>query len=163
MEPILSAIGDTLRAQAQLFTNAIHGLSHEALHWTPGPNTNSIASLTKHAWTDVRRLVGTGAGIEVERDRPSEFRASDLDVGAHEQMVQQGLAEAIKLLSSVEPDTYDIQAMVAGEPVPLTRGHFLIVAIQHTQEHLAQVLLTRQLWEAKHGQETPENVDGYRV
>ena len=91
--------------------------------------------------------VATGAPMP-ERDRPSEFRATVADPEELRTTVDRMSGECRALLEGVEgfePAT-SWTSPTGGEV--RTRGWALLHALEHLREHVAQALLTRQLWAA---------------
>jgi hypothetical protein len=63
----------------------IRGLDAEALNWTPGPETNSIAVLVTHLLGSEMEMWRIVRGLPSDRDRASEFVVHPLDVAELEQ------------------------------------------------------------------------------
>lgn len=166
MDPICAAALATFETQAQRFGAVIAGLRDEALNWRPGPETNSLAVLVVHTWNSARMWTARAGGQEVARDRAAEFRA--VATGAELRAVLDGaIGEVRACVAALDPATFGqevagrLDGDVDGERV--TRARCLIHALEHTQEHLGQAFLTRQLWEQRHGEVMAEDTSGYRL
>jgi uncharacterized damage-inducible protein DinB len=150
MDALTAAAVDELRWQARKLHEVIEGLPDEALDWRPGPDTNSLAALVTHAWGAAQAWTARAAGQEIDRDREAEFRVesagADLD-----RLIDQGLERLEAFLASADPDHYADERPAAYGGDRLTLARCLIRAIDHTQEHVGQALLTRQLWEQQSG------------
>ena len=150
-DPVAEAGLRLLRAQEEGFREVLAGLADEAVNWSPGPDTNSIAVLVEHAWGSTQMWTARAAGLEIQRDRDAEFRANR---GAEElrELLARGLARVEELLAAVDPNRYDEAIESAVRPgqaktEPITRAWCLLHAVEHLSEHLGQAQLTRQLWQ----------------
>ena len=123
-QPAAAAVAGTIRAGFQdvhdKFREIVGGLDREALNWKPHPDANSIAVLVTHTLGSEREMLAAVRGVIVDRDRPSEFVAEDL--------------------TSARP---------RGDRPPRPGLEWLVTNYGHAREHLAQIELTRQLYEAK--------------
>jgi len=148
MDPICTAALAALRHQEAEYRTVITGLSEDALNWKPGPDTNSIAVLVTHAWGAAQAWTARARGNEVTRDRAAEFRVA---MTAHRlfALLDQASVTVAEHVTAIDPTTY------GDDRVDPNGDHFtvascLIHAIEHTQEHLGQAYVTRQLWEQQH-------------
>lgn len=131
---------------------AVQGMGREGLSWRPeAPDTNSASVLVAHAMGSARDWVCIALGApRPERSRAAEFLSSF----ASEE-------EALALIDELRQDTLrvfdeagavDWSEVVStvqqpGNPVT-TRAYCLLHALEHLREHVAQLQLTRQLWDA---------------
>ncbi len=147
MDAICTAALDTIRNQEQGYLAVIDGLPDEAINWSPGPDMNSLAVLLTHAWGAAEAWITRATGTEMTRDRGAEFRMalSTADAAAR---IRQASVRIATLLQSVDPATYgDDRVDPSGEHHTVARC--LIHALEHSQEHLGQAGMTRQLWERR--------------
>lgn len=154
MDPLTAAALETVRGQTSVLRSIIEGLPGEALGWRPGPDTNSLAALVTHAWGAAQAWTARAAGEEIARDRESEFRtvASPAELIAQ---IDRGLERIERHLSHADPQRYaDVWRGPRGGDTR-TRAACLLHALEHTQEHVGQALLTRQLWEQRRPRERP--------
>jgi uncharacterized damage-inducible protein DinB len=151
-DPFLDAARTTLREQQQAFERVIAGLPVEALNWEPTTDANSLAVLVTHAWGAAQAWTLRAAGREMERDRAAEFRAR-VGPGALQTLLEAGGARIEAALAAVDPATLGqtrfIPPMPGADPREYTGAQCVLHAVEHTQEHLGQAYLTRQLWEAQ--------------
>jgi uncharacterized damage-inducible protein DinB len=149
MDAICTAALAKFRQQEAEFRRVVTGLSDEALNWRPGPQTNSLAVLVAHTWGAAQMHTARASGTEIARDRDAEFRV----VLNETQCVALLNAAALRVadfVAAIESGTYgDARRDSEGEEI--TVADCLIHALEHTQEHLGQAYLTRQLWEQRYG------------
>ena len=134
---------ELLRAARAEILKTLDGLSADALNWHPLPDeTNSLYALATHLLGAERRWLHQEIGQqEIERDRDAEFRARGEEGAALRPMYQSVARESELILARlVESD------MDARREKRTVRWCILHV-IEHYNEHLGQMRLTRQLWE----------------
>jgi uncharacterized damage-inducible protein DinB len=127
----------------------IKGLDAEALNWRPLPDqANSLYALAVHSLGAERRWIHQVVGQrQIERDREAEFRAQGEDA-----------AELLKTYAAVTKTSAEILAKlveanmteVRSDPKPYTVRWSILHTLEHYNEHLGQMRLTRQLWEGRH-------------
>jgi len=162
MDPIIAVALHTFTQQEEQFLAVIAGLPNDALNWRPGPDTNSLAVLVVHTWGAAESWMARAGGHEIARDRDAEFHQT-ADGVMLATLVRERAARVRAATAALRPDEFaTLRTRPNGETFPV--AYCLIHALEHTQEHLGQALLTRQLWEQTHGQaSSAENDDGYRV
>jgi uncharacterized damage-inducible protein DinB len=143
---ISATIAAAYRRVHDLVRDEIKDLDAEALNWSPGPKTNSIAVLVTHLLGSEIEVIQVARGLETNRDRPAEFTS-----GLQEsQDLLNRLDEADGVLEEqagkITDD--DLSAMrtrpTAGETLPALE--MLVWNFGHAREHLGQILLTKQLY-----------------
>jgi uncharacterized damage-inducible protein DinB len=153
MDPFLAAARTTFRQQRRAFEAVIAGLPGEALDWQPTTGANSLAVLVTHAWRSTEAWTWRAAGREIERDRAAEFRANG-DPAALLTLLREGGARIEVALDAIDPATLGRvcfrQSMPPAGDEEYTAAHRVLHSVEHSQEHLGQSYLTRQLWEAHH-------------
>ena len=162
MDAIVTEAVRTFTEQEERFLAVITRLSTNALNWSPGPNMNSLSVLTVHTWSAAVAWTERATGHEIARDREAEFHVVRDEAALASLVCRQAMhvREAIQTL--VPADFATLRARPNGEA--FTVAYCLIHALEHTQEHLGQALLTRQLWEQTQGlHATAEDDDGYRL
>lgn len=155
---------ETFRIQAEKFRAVIADMPDDALHWRPGPDTNSLAVLVVHTWGAARMWTALASGREITRDRDAEFRAAPTGDELRA-LLDAAISDVAASVGAIDPAAFGQLTVKWGgnDDERVTRARCLIHALEHTQEHLGQALLTRQLWEQQHGRTTAEDEDGYRV
>ena len=63
---LFGQVHDQIRAE-------IEGLDEAGLNWTPGPGTNSVATIITHVFGSEAEAVRSVVGIDDHRDRDAEF------------------------------------------------------------------------------------------
>jgi hypothetical protein len=129
------------------FRTQVTGMDHGTLNWRPLPKANSIAVLIAHTLGSEREMIRAVRAIATERDREAEFRVE---------------LEAADLLAMLDDADRDLdEHLLAVEAADLTemrpRGDrppqpgivWLLGNYGHAREHLAQVELTKQLYDSR--------------
>jgi hypothetical protein len=144
---VTGVVRDGFRNVHDRIRELIRGLDMEALNWRPHPEANSIAVLVTHTLESERQMLAAVRGIAVTRDRSSEFL---VESGAAEletllNRADSGLDEQI---AAMKPD--DLTASrPRGDRPPRPGLVWLFEIYGHAREHLAQMELTKQLYEAR--------------
>lgn len=125
----------------------VRGMDAGTLNWKPLPLANSVAVLIVHTLGSEREMIRAVRSLPTERDRESEFRAE---------------AEAADLLALLDQADADLdEHLIAVTAADLTelrpRGdrpprpglEWLLSNYGHAREHLAQVELTKQLYDSR--------------
>jgi hypothetical protein len=149
MDAICTAALAKFRQQEEEFRRVVTGLSDEALNWRPGPETNSLAVLVAHTWGAAQAHTARASGTEIARDRDAEFRVV-LNEAQCLALLDAACPRVAQFVAAINPATYG-EVHVAPDGERVTVADSLIHALEHTQEHLGQAYLTRQLWEQRYG------------
>ena len=142
MDPICASALERFGNQEQGYLAVVRGLSHDALNWRPGPETNSIAVLVAHAWGAAQAWTARASGIEIDRDREAEFHVV-LSSAECEALIGQAMVHITTFVEAIDPATYG-DDRVDRDGDHYTVAHCLIHAVEHSQEHLGHAELTRQ-------------------
>jgi len=129
------------------FRNQVRGLDHGTLNWRPLPKANSIAVLVTHSLGSEREMLRAVRRVATERDRESEFRveAEAADLLA---LLDQADREVDEQLGGLTPrDLTENRPRGDNEPKPGL--YWLISNYGHAREHLAQIELTKQLYDSR--------------
>jgi uncharacterized damage-inducible protein DinB len=126
------------------------GLDASALNWTPLPEeTNSLLVLATHAlgaehgW--FAEIIARGPKT---RDRLAEFRAQGSDISALHARYTEAARASEQILSALT--AADLETTREHPHFGTVTMRWIILhVIEHYAEHLGQMYLTRQLWEAK--------------
>ena len=123
------------------------GLDREALNWKPHPEANSIAALVTHTLGSEREMLAAVRGITLARDRPSEFLA-EADANQLAAMIDGADADLDEHARAITAE--DLSAgRPRGDRPPRPGIEWLVTNYGHAREHLAQIELTKQLYEGR--------------
>jgi hypothetical protein len=144
---VAKTVGALYRDVHDKFREQVRGVDHGTLNWRPLPKANSIAVLIAHSLGSEREMIRALRKIPTERDRESEFKVE---------------AEAADLLALIDQADHDLDehlgALTAGDLTELRpRGDrpprpgidWLVSNYGHAREHLAQIELTKQLYDSR--------------
>ena len=125
----------------------VHGVDAGTLNWKPLPLANSVAVLIVHTLGSEREMIRAVRSLPTERDRESEFRAE---------------AEALNLLALLDECDRELDEHLAaltaadltemrprGDRPPRPGLEWLLSNYGHAREHLAQIELTKQLYDSR--------------
>ncbi|HSS61153.1 MAG TPA: DinB family protein [Candidatus Limnocylindrales bacterium] len=125
----------------------VRGLDHGTLNWSPLPKANSVAVLVTHTLGSEREMLRALRMIPTERDRDSEFK------------VEAEAADLLALLDEADRDVEEhLGAVTAadltelrprGDRPPRPGIEWLLSNYGHAREHLAQIELTKQLYDSR--------------
>jgi DinB superfamily len=148
-EQYLQDITTLHQAAHRQLREEVVGLDTEALNWTPGPETSSIGTIIMHALGAEAEMLRNLLGIPTERDRDAEF-ASQVH---RPESIQRLLAEAETVWEQLAPrlGEAELRTLVSrpNKPIPQSGLFWLVRNYGHLREHVAQVLLTRQLYQMR--------------
>lgn len=148
MVPAIKTYIEILRVRRADILKTLEGLNEEALNWRPLPNeANSLYALALHSlgaerqW--IHEIIG---GRKIERDREAELRAQARAVTALRAQYDAAANESEEVLARLTLTELETMraAMRYGEQ---SVRWCILRVIEHYNEHLGQMLLTRQLWE----------------
>lgn len=125
----------------------VRGLDRGTLNWRPLPKANSIAVLVTHTLGSEREMIRSVRSQPPARDRDAEFK------------VEMEAADLLALLDQADKDLGDYldTATSADLTDPRPRGdraprpglEWLVTNYGHAREHLAQLELTKQLYDSR--------------
>jgi hypothetical protein len=125
----------------------VRGLDEGTLNWRPLPKANSVAVLVTHTLGSELEMMRSVRLIPAQRDRDSEFRA---EAGAERllEMIDAADQEMKQLVATVtEADLTELRPR--GDRPPRPGLHWMISNYGHAREHLAQIELTKQLYDSR--------------
>jgi hypothetical protein len=144
---VADTIGSLFRSAHQDIRERLGGLDDEQLNWRPLAEANSIAVLVVHTLGSEREMLRAVRKFPTERDRPAEFTA------------QASVADLLALLDLADREwdahggaltADDLTEMrPRGDRPPKPGLEWLLSNYGHAREHLAQIDLTKQLYEAR--------------
>jgi hypothetical protein len=125
----------------------VRGLDHGTLNWSPLPKANSIAVLVTHTLGSEREMIRSLRQMSTDRDREAEFKveAEAADLLALLDLADRELDEHLAALMAA-----DLTEMrPRGDRPPRPGIEWLASNYGHTREHLAQIELTKQLYDSR--------------
>jgi hypothetical protein len=149
---------DVVRAVKEAFVSGYHemhegyraqvrGLDRGTLNWSPLPKANSIAVLVTHAITSEREMLHGVRNEIMRRDRDAEFRA-EADADQLLALIEAADREVDELVPSiVAADLTELRPR--GKFAPRPGIYWLATNYGHAREHLAQIELTKQLYDSR--------------
>lgn len=125
----------------------VRGLDHGTINWKPLPLANSIAVLIVHTLGSEREMIRAVRLLPTERDRDAEFKA------------ESDSADLVALLDQADRELDDdlgaltvadlTEMRPRGDRPPKPGLEWLISNYGHAREHLAQIELTKQLYDSR--------------
>jgi DinB superfamily len=137
---LFHAVHDEMRKQ-------VRDLDHGTINWKPLPLANSIAVLIVHSLGSEREMIRAVRKLSTERDREAEFKAESdaADLIAQLNRADRELDEHLGALTAA-----DLTEMrPRGDRPPKPGMEWLISNYGHAREHLAQIELTKQLYDSR--------------
>jgi hypothetical protein len=129
------------------FRDQVRGLDHGTLNWRPLPKANSIAVLVVHSIGSQREMLRAVRRLPTERDRDSEFKA-EAEAADLLALLDQADRDVDEHLGALTAD--DLSGMrPRGDNPPRPGIEWLLTNYGHAREHLAQIQLTKQLYDSR--------------
>src|SRR5438552_19121546 len=125
----------------------VRGLDQGSLDWRPLPKANSIAVLVTHSLGSEREMLRSVRLVASERDRESEFRV-EAEAGDLLALLDQADREVDELLGALTAADLTTNRP-RGDNEPKPGLYWLITNYGHAREHLAQIELTKQLYDSR--------------
>ena len=144
---VATTVGALFHGVHDQMRKQVRGLDHGSINWKPLPLANSIAVLVVHTLGSEREMIRAVRKLATERDRDTEFKA-ELDADdliARLDQVDRELDEHISALTAA-----DLTEMrPRGDRPPKPGLEWLTSNYGHAREHLAQIELTKQLYDSR--------------
>jgi hypothetical protein len=154
---LLGQLHDQVRAE-------LDGLDDAGLHWSPGPGTNSIATIVTHLVGSEAETLRCVAGVPNLRRRDDEFRPRP----ARAADVLGQLAGADALIGDLRPalGPHRLRTLMALPTLPDAERRsgltWLVGSYGHGREHVGHIQLTRQLYQVDQASTSPLTTSGAR-
>lgn len=144
---VARTVGTLFHSLHDRFREQIRDLDHGTINWRPLPKANSIAVLVVHSLGSEREMIRAVRSLPSERDRDSEFKVES-DVADLLALLDQADRDLDEHLSSLtlEDLTEDRQRK---DHEPQSGLYWLVSNYGHAREHLAQIELTKQLYDSR--------------
>jgi hypothetical protein len=144
---VATTLGALYHSVHEHMREQVRGMDRGTLNWKPLPLANSIAVLVVHTLGSEREAIHAVRSIKTERDRPGEFR---VEVEADEllALLDQADRELDEQLGALT--AADLTEMrPRGDRPPRAGIDWLVSNYGHAREHLAQIELTKQLYDSR--------------
>jgi hypothetical protein len=146
-QSIARTVGALYREIHDKFREQVRGLDHGTLNWRPLPKANSIAILVTHTLGSEREMIRALRLIESDRDRESEFK---VELEAADLLALLDRADRELEMQIAALTTADLTEMrPRGDRPPKPGIEWLVSNYGHAREHLAQLELTKQLYDSR--------------
>ena len=153
MHEFFEAYYERLQSLHKDISQAIAGLSREALDWTPGSGMNSLAVLVVHLTGAERYWIGDVAGQDPSgRVRSTEFEIHGWGSAELQERLDQTLAHSHAVLSQLSVEALDQMRHSTRDGVSYSVSWALAHALEHTAIHLGHIQIGRELWAQKSNQ-----------
>ena len=125
----------------------VRGLDDGTLNWRPLPKANSLAVLVTHVLGSELEMMRSVRSMPAPRDRESEFHA-ELGADGLLEMIDSADREMAELIAAVtEADLTELRPR--GDRPPRPGIEWITSNYGHAREHLAQIELTKQLYDSR--------------
>jgi len=146
-QTVANTIGALYREIHDKLREQVRGLDHGTLNWRPLPKANSIAVLVAHTLGSEREMIRALRLIESDRDRESEFKV-ELEAADLLALLDRADRELEKQIAALT--AADLTEMrPRGDRPPKPGIEWLVSNYGHAREHLAQLELTKQLYDSR--------------
>jgi hypothetical protein len=144
---IATTVGALYRDLHDKLREQVRGMDAGTLNWKPLPLANSVAVLIIHTLGSEREMIRAVRSLPTERDRESEFKAEAeaADLLALLDQLDRDLDEHLAALTA--EDLTELRPR--GDRPPRPGLEWLLSNYGHAREHLAQVELTKQLYDSR--------------
>lgn len=143
---LVTIVIDLYRSVHQHIREELAGLGDGALHWTPGPQTNSICTLVVHLLGSEAEMLRSVLGLPHDRQRDAEFARQNLSREDLLRLLDAADSDLQSLGSRVTEQDLQTLRMRPGKPLPQPGWFWLVRNYGHVREHLAHLQLTKQLY-----------------
>jgi hypothetical protein len=144
---VAGTVGALYQAVHDLMREQIRGMDHGTVNWKPLPLANSLAVLVVHTLAAERDALRAVRMLPNERDRGAEFK-SDLHAEELLEMLDKADHELGELIGGMTAaDLTEMRPRQNREPQPGLE--WLLSNYGHAREHLAQMELTKQLYDSR--------------
>jgi hypothetical protein len=146
---------ETLSQQRQHVRDVLLGLTAEGLNWKPlSANTNSVYNLAQHvAWVEQWKIGHEAGGRPFPHDwsHGEDLNSEGEDAADLLFWLDEAATTTTDVVGSLQSDTLDVLRTTTEDGVEPNQPlrWFFVQVIEHYAEHLGQMYLTRQLWEAQ--------------
>ena len=144
---IASTVGVLYHSVHERMREHVRGMDRGTLNWKPLPLANSIAVLVVHTLGSEREAIHAVRAVTTERDRSSEFKA-ELEADELLALLDQADREVDEQLGGLTAADLT-ETRPRGDRPPRPGLEWLVSNYGHAREHLAQIELTKQLYDSR--------------
>jgi hypothetical protein len=144
---VTTTVGALYRSLHESIREQVRGMDHGTLNWKPLPLANSLAVLVVHTLAAERDALSAVRMVTNERDREAEFKAEaeEADLLA---LIDKTDIEVSELVGAMTAsDLTEMRPRPGRDPKPGLE--WLLSNYGHSREHLAQIALTKQLYDSR--------------
>lgn len=146
-ETVRTTLGQGFHDLHERLRVEVRDLDAGTLNWRPLPKANSVAVLVTHILGSELEMIRSVRSMPNERDRDAEFHV-ELDAARLLEMIDAADKEMTELIAALTPD--DMTSLrPRGDRTPETGAYWLTTNYGHAREHLAQIELTKQLYDSR--------------
>jgi DinB superfamily len=146
-DPTVEALSQAFHDLHERLRQEVRGLDPGTLNWRPLPKANSVAVLVTHTIGSELEMIRSVRSIPTERDRDSEFRAES-DADRLLKLIDAADGEMVQQIAALTPaDLTELRPR--GDRPPRPGIFWLVTNYGHAREHLAQIELTKQLYDSR--------------
>lgn len=147
LESVRETFGLLFTEMHENLRKQVRGLDAGTLNWRPLPKANSLAVLVTHVLGSELEMMRSVRSVPAPRDRESEFH---VEFGADRllEMIDAADREMDELIAAVtEADLNELRPR--GDRPPRPGIVWMVSNYGHAREHLAQIELTKQLYDSR--------------
>jgi DinB superfamily len=131
----------------QKLRDLVRGLDDGTLNWSPLPKANSLAVLVTHILGSELEMMRSVRSMPAPRDRESEFHV-ELGSARLLEMIDAADREMDELIAALTAE--DLTEMrPRGDRPPRPGIEWIVSNYGHAREHIAQMELTKQLYDSR--------------
>ena len=144
---VAETIGTLYHELHENMRGQVRGMDAGTLNWRPLPLANSIVVLIVHTLGSEREMIRAVRSQTTERDREAEFKAeaAAADLLALLDRADRELDEHLDALTAADL----MEMRPRGDRPPRPGLEWLLSNYGHAREHLAQIELTKQLYDSR--------------
>ena len=144
---VATTVGALYHSVHDRMREQVRGVDNGTLNWKPLPLANSVTALVVHTVAAERDALRAVRSIPNQRDQEAEFKA-EADADALLALLDQADGELVELIAGVT--AADLAEMrPRGDRPPKPGLEWLLSNYGHAREHLAQIELTKQLYDSR--------------
>ena len=144
---VATTVGALYHSVHDRMREQVRGVDNGTLNWKPLPLANSVAALVVHTVAAERDALRAVRSIPNQRDQEAEFKA-EADADELLALLDQADGELDELIAGMT--AADLTEMrPRGDRPPKPGLEWLLSNYGHAREHLAQIELTKQLYDSR--------------